>query len=474
MNRQPPLSRRVLYFVREHEMVRAGECLLVGVSGGPDSVCLVHVLAGLAGMLKADLHVAHLNHLLRGAEADADAEYVASLARTLGLPADIERRDASAYRREHGLSLEEAAREVRYSFFADVANQVGASTVAVGHTADDQTETILMHLIRGTGLAGLRGMPPLGHWRSVDSRTLRIARPLLEIGKEETAAYCVSKGLSPRTDSSNLVPDQLRNRVRTNLVPLLREYNPDVEQAILRTARTADADLDYIEEAVSRLWGTLAIEHPEGVAIDREAFAGLHPSLKRHLVRSGFQRVLGDLQDIESVHIESVMQALAKPAGKKLDLPRGLFYYGDYGHGWIRTQGGLPCPYPALEGEHRLNVPGLTELPGWRLRCSILDTPAADAVESGLGACLDLDVTGDNITVRARRRGERFQPLGMEQPKKLQDFMVDARIPQPWRDRVPLICSPSHILWVVGWRIDHRARVTPQTKRVLRLDFERV
>ena len=170
----------------------------------------------------------------------------------------------------------------------------------------------------------------------------------------------------------------------------------------------------------------------------------------------------------------TIRERAAKPAGKKLDLPRGLSFYGDYSLGWISTQEGIPCPYPALEGEHRLKVPGLTELPGWRVRCSILDAPAADAGEPVLSACLDLDVTGMEVTVRARRSGERFQPLGMEQPKKLQDFMVDARIPRPWRDRVPLVCSPRHLLWVVGWRIDHRARVTPSTRRVLSLVFERV
>lgn len=473
MRRQQPLPKRVLRFIEEHELFRVNEPLIVGLSGGPDSVCLLHILAGLKRTLGMKLHIAHLNHLLRGAESDADAEYVSGIAHDLGIPATIERRDVKAYQREHRLSLEEAAREVRYAFFSKVAASLSTGTVAVGHTADDQIETILMHLVRGTGIAGLRGMQPLSTWSLPDGAQLRVARPLLGVRREETEAYCAAQGLSPRRDSSNYWPNQLRNRVRSQLIPLLREYNPDIEEALLRTARAADADLAYINKEVSQLWGHAARERPDGIAIDRAEFSSLHPALKRHLVRSALQRLLGDLQDIESVHIESLLEAMSKPAGKRLSLPRGLAFYGDYSHGLITARGDVTCPLPALEGEYRLNVPGETEFCGWRVRSSILNHRPIENDEEKLKACLDLDVAGQELTVRGRRRGERFQPLGMEFTKRLQDFMVDAKIPRPWRDRVPLVCSRQHILWVVGWRIDHRARVTPSTKRVLYLEFEK-
>jgi len=327
--------------------------------------------------------------------------------------------------------------------------------------------------VRGTGIAGLRGMQPLSTLSLPDGTQLRVARPLLDVRREETEAYCAAQGLSPRSDSSNYRPNRLRNRVRSQLIPLLRGYNPDVEEALLRTARAADADLAYIDKEVSPLWGHAARERPDGIAIDRSEFSHLHPALKRHLVRSALQRLLGDLQDIESVHIESLLEAMSKPAGKRLSLPRGLAFYGDYSHGLITARGDVTCPLPALEGEYRLNVPGETEFCGWRVRSSILNHRPIENDEEKLKACLDLDVAGQELTVRGRRRGERFQPLGMEFTKKLQDFMVDAKIPRPWRDRVPLVCSPQHILWVVGWRIDHRARVTPSTKRVLCLEFEK-
>jgi len=437
MKRQQPLPKRVLRFIREHGMVRAPEPLVVGISGGPDSVCLLHVLHGLSQTLKIKLHVAHLNHLLRGIESDADADYVSSLARELRIPATIERHDVKAYQKNH------------------------------------QVETILMHLIRGSGLAGLRGMPPLGTWHLPGGIELRIARPLLEVSRAETEAYCAEHGLAPRSDSSNLMPDQLRNRVRSQLIPLLREYNPDIKEALLRTACAAAADMDYIEGEVAGLWGTVARQHAEEIVIDKDRFSHLHPALKRHLTRSAFQRLLGDLQDIESVHIESLLEGMAKPAGKRLSLPRGLTFQGDYSHGLITSKEAIACPLPPLVGEHRLNIPGETVFCGWKVTANILNQRPPESRENELKSCLDLNRTGKELTVRGRRRGERFQPLGMESPKKLQDFMVDARIPHAWRDNVPLVCSPQHILWVVGWRTDHRARVTPQTKRVLCLEFER-
>ncbi|MFC2059147.1 tRNA lysidine(34) synthetase TilS [Chloroflexota bacterium] len=472
MRNKQPLLRQVRRFIQKHRLFEKGEHVVVGVSGGPDSVCLLHILAGLRERLGIKLHVAHLNHLLRGAESDADADYVSRLARKLGIEATVERRDVRVYLREHRLTLEEGARDLRYAFFADVARNLGVEKVVVGHTADDQVETVLMHLLRGSGLTGLGGMQPLTA-RPADNIT--VVRPLLEVRRGETEDYCAAQGLSTCTDSSNLLPDRLRNRVRYQLIPSLRVYNPDIEAALLRFSRATAADLDYVNQETSRLWGAVA-KHKQGeVTISRARFSTLHPAVKRHLVRSAFERLLGDLQDIEYIHIENLVEALSKPAGKELSLPRGLFFYADYSYGLLTTTE-KPAVFssPVIEGEHRLKIPGGSELPGWRVESRILDRLPKENEQGEFKAYLDLDVAGLDLIVRSRRRGDSFQPLGMEYTKKLQDFMVDAKITRLLRDRVPIVCSPEHMLWVVGWRIDHRARISKYTGRILYLEFNRV
>jgi tRNA(Ile)-lysidine synthase len=235
---QPPLEQRVFDFIRQHRLLSANERLVVAVSGGADSVCLLHILVGLKERLKIKLHIAHLNHQLRDAESDADADYVADLARNLGIPATIERRDVKGYRKEQRLSPEEAAREVRYRFLAEVAGATGAQAVAAGHTRDDHIETILMHLIRGAGTRGMRGLQPSTGWPS-KTGGLIVIRPLLEVSHQETEDYCRQYRLTPRLDASNLSLSPLRNRIRQQLMPLLQGYNPGIAEALLRTGRIA-------------------------------------------------------------------------------------------------------------------------------------------------------------------------------------------------------------------------------------------
>jgi tRNA(Ile)-lysidine synthase len=296
-------------------------------------------------------------------------------------------------------------------------------------------------------------------------------RPLLEVSREETEAYCSAYALKPRSDFSNYSAAYLRNRFRYELIPLLQSYNPNIGAALLRTARAAADELSFFEERVSQVWEGVVTEQPNGLLLDIEGLRSLHPALKRHLLRRVLGQILGDLTDIQSVHIEKMMEALSKPAGKRFALPRGLFFYVGYNTCLVTKGAFNTCPFPTLEGEHRLNVPGDTALPGWRVRASV--THRREPAE-GFVACLDLDEAGSDLVVRRRKAGDRFQPLGMGESKKLQDFMVDAKIPRSWRDRVPLVCSAEGILWVVGWRIAERAKVTDRTKQVLLLEFERI
>ena len=503
------LEQGVLCFIREQHLVSRRQKLVVAVSGGPDSVCLLHILVKLREELDIILHVAHLNHQLRGADSEADAQYVAELARQLDIPATIEQRDVNAYQVQQRLSLEEAAREVRYTFLAQVADSIGADRAAVGHTVDDHIETILMHLIRGTGTRGLRGLQPSSQWQS-PGNSLTIVRPLLQISRQETDGYCRQHQLMPRIDASNLSLSPLRNRIRQQLLPLLQSYNPQVTEALLRAAWIASDDLAFLDKEVAQLWGEVAQEQENTIILDKERFGQLPPALKRHLLRASIEKLVGNLKDIEARHIEEIIAALDKPAGKRISLPGGLVFSIEYDKYLLGSDPAALSPFPSLESEFALKISGKTQLPGWRVEATIIDrkeavkkdedlTPSRGSVkglrpftnysspsplkERGIQgvrlinnlftAYFDLDKAGNKLTVRTRRPGDRFQPLGVSQPKKLNEFMIDSKIPHAWRERIPIVCSPKNILWVVGWRIDERAKVTQDTKQVLCLEFKR-
>jgi len=415
--------------------------------------------------------------MLRGVESQADAEYVSQLAHRLGVDATVEQREVKSYQAKHRLSLEEAAREVRYQFLAEVAKSVGAKRIAVGHTADDQAETVLMHLLRGSGTYGLQGMSPLTIWELRADTKLVIIRPLLEINRSEIEVYCQQNALAPREDSSNLSHAYLRNRIRHELLPLLQSYNPNINEVLLHTADSLAVDFSFLELQLSQIWDNVVTEEGGGLVLNTKEINRLHPALQRYLFRQVLRRLLGNLKDIEWKHIEKMRKALSLPAGRRVSLPKGLTLYVEYGKCFITANAAtLLPPFPPLEGEYQLKVPGETALPGWRVIATILPAgkqePAQDApLPLSLIAYLDFEATGNQLTVRRRKPGDRFHPLGVGQLKKLQDFMVDAKISQAWRDYLPLVCSPQHILWVVGWRIDERVKVTSATKQLLRLQF---
>ncbi|MFC2006132.1 tRNA lysidine(34) synthetase TilS [Chloroflexota bacterium] len=469
---QEPLEQRVLGFIKEHHLVSDRHQLLVAVSGGQDSVCLLYILTKLCEELNVKLHVAHLNHQLRGAESEADARYVSQLAHQLGIPAIVEQRDVKDYHSRRHTSLEEAAREVRYTFLAKVAESIGANGVAVGHTTDDHVETILMHLIRGTGTRGLRGLQPSSLWQSPGG-SITIIRPLLRISRQETASYCHNHELIPRIDASNLSIVPLRNRIRHQLLPLLRSYNPRIADALLRTALIADDDFAFLDKESARLWGSIAQRQGNTIILSKEGFLELPSALQRHILRAGMESLLGSPKDIETRHIEEIMTVLIKPAGKRLNLPGGLVFTVEYHQYVLGLDTAALSPFPVLRNEFALKVPGETLCTGWHVETTILKSEQMQDKDGVLTAYIDLDKIDGDVVVRCRQPGDRFQPLGMSQTKKLGEFMIDAKIPRLWRQRVPVVCSPQHILWVVGWRIDDRVKVTEDTKQVLCLEFER-
>ncbi|HEX79478.1 MAG TPA: tRNA lysidine(34) synthetase TilS [Dehalococcoidia bacterium] len=474
----PKIEQRVAHFIREHQLVSGEKPLLVAVSGGADSVCLLHVLAGLQEELGISLHIAHLDHRLRGADSVADADYVKGLAGRLDIPLTVGREDVKAYQKMNKISLEEAAREVRYRFLAETADSVGADRVATGHTIDDHVETMLMHLVRGTGTRGLVGLKPVSRWR-LGGREITIVRPLLGISRQETDDYCRDNKLEPRLDATNLLLSPLRNRIRQQLLPMLQDYNPGVAEALLRTATNATDELAFLDDEMSRVWDGVVKRYGKTIAFDKREFGRLNLALKRHLLRTAMEHLLGNLKDIEARHIEEIIDVLDKPAGKQVSLPWGMVFAVEYERYLLGKEPSALCPFPPLAGEHSLDVPSETKLPGWLVKAEVIGREEITEKGRGFVALIDLDETGGRLSVRHRKTGDRFQPLGLSAEKKLNEFMIDARIPRTWRERIPVVCAsgrtvdtPGQIIWLVGYRIDERVKITEKTKRVLRLEFK--
>ena len=474
----PALERRLLGGVERtvRELLRglAGRRIVAAVSGGPDSMALLLLLQRLRGPMDFELHVAHADHGLRGDEAREDARFVETSAREMGLPFTLGRVDVQALRARRRLSVEEAAREARYAFLFETAAGLGASAIALGHTADDQAETLLMHLLRGSGSAGLAGMSAVAHLPSAEhGEHIALVRPLLNVTKAETRAYCQLRSVTPREDSSNRSLELTRNRVRLELLPHMERYNPRIREALLRLSASAALDHEFLaqaaEEAMSRL---ASVDDSGGASISRAGFASLHPALQRHLLRLAYRELTGTALGLSHEHVEKMVRLSRGRTGAWVELPGGLRFTVGYESLSLAPDGDRPPAGPPIVGEHALSVPGETYVAGWRILAELAPVASDPAAGGPLCAELDAGRAGLSLHVRARRPGDRINPLGMTGSRKVQDVMVDDKIPAAERDRVPLVVSERGVVWVVGHRVAHWARVREDTGQALRLEFQ--
>jgi tRNA(Ile)-lysidine synthase len=449
----PGLPEIVCDFMQRLGLAGSGRRVLVAVSGGPDSVALLHLLYHLKQALDIKILVAHLDHGLRGDESAADALHVAELAGELGLPFAIGGRDVEGYRVQHGLTLEEAAREVRYNYLCEVAAESGVAIVATGHTRNDNVETILMHLVRGTGTLGLRGLPARTPWLYHGHR-IEIVRPLLDAGRDQIEVYCRQHGLKTRLDSTNLATGPLRNRIRLQLLPLLRQYNPAIERSLLRLADIASQELDFLSTARDREWRRVVSIRQGTFVLQKKAFKALHPALKRSILRRVLNEAAGSLKDIEACHIEDILACLDRPAGKKVVLPQGLNFTVEYDRYLLGRDPQELCPYPVIAGQAALKVPGQTVTGGWKVVTTVIDGNRLPPDSGAFVTYLDHDLAGRELYLRTRKDGDRFVPLGLGCEKKVKDFLIDARVPQSWRFRIPVIVFTGTD--IVAGRLSHR------------------
>jgi tRNA(Ile)-lysidine synthase len=446
----------ILGAATRYRMFLPGETVLVAVSGGPDSVAMLHALLSRREDFGIAIHVAHLNHGIRGEAADMDEEFVRSLARDWNLPATVERIEVPALRRKLRMSEEEAARQVRYEFLYRTASEIGASKIAVGHTADDRAESVLMNVIRGTGIEGLGALRPVAG---------NIVRPLLDTWRSEVEAYIRENRLSFRVDESNLNLAYTRNRVRHELIPLLENhYNPRVKNALVRLAEIAQSATDFIEGAALDSIGKITYIG----AIDAEMLCDLPEALRYQVVRSEVERIRGDLRDIEFEQIRRVVQALGSGDEFTITLPSGKVYAFRRGSEFrIDKKKQLPEVEPF---EIELKVPGRTQIPqiGLVVEAERIESPQPKKSSLDVVLIPEDAITG-TLRIRSVRPGDRIIPFGMHESKKLQDVFVDKKVPRARRALAVAVVDDEKILWVVGVVASEATRVTERTQRAIRL-----
>ncbi len=463
-----PFQQHVLDFIRSRKLVVPGEPIFAAVSGGPDSVALLHVLRCLSPVLGISrLTVLHFNHRLRGTASDEDEAFVRSLAQRSNLDFIRGESDVEACSKDHGLSLEMAARACRHRFFRQAAADAGGAKIAVGHTGDDQVEEILLRLMRGTGPSGLQGMR---------ARTREgIIRPLLSTTRRDVLAYLQHHVLHFREDLSNQEPFCQRNILRLKVLPLLEKtFHAGIAHTLMRHARLVRDEESFWDEYIESLWPAVCREETPFRVVLRIGADPPHIALLRRLIRTAVERLNGNLSGIYAVHIESVVRLIesGRP-GRSLHLPGKVeAAIEPEGLVFARRQPGsdredsVPASFLTVE------QPGLYPLLDGLLELTLRHMPEWNGEQfyrtgSPLEAHLDADNVRWPLTVRSWQSGDRFRPLGMGGSRKLQDYFTDARVPKNERRRVFLLCDKEKICWIIGHRLDDRVKIDRRTRNLL-------
>lgn len=466
----PQLIEKVRETIKGHELVKKGDTVLAAVSGGPDSVCLLHVLFSLSEELGIRLLAIHVNHMLRGSESDADEAYVKDLCGRLGIPVRSVSVDIGGLSRSRGISLEEAGREARYAEFEKYADETGAGAIAVAHNRNDQAETVLMHILRGAGLTGLAGMA---------FRRGRVIRPLLEADRSEIDEYCRDQKLEPRIDSSNLKDDFKRNRIRLKLIPYINSViETDVTGNLCRISKLADLDNSYLVKCAEEEYTDCLEKDGSGFAdLKLEALKRLHPAIMGRVLRLALQKATGSLKGIEGVHTDMLSDLVKEGrTGSAVQLPRGI--RAGISYGTLKIYIDKEEEKPAAVFNRRIRIPGRTvvEEIGSAVTAEIMEKSAEFDKYGKLGynsmlQLFDYDLLKKGINIRNRAAGDIFKPYKSNGTKKLKEFFIDSKIPRDSRDEIPVIAIDNEVVWVVGIKISDKFKLTENTKSVLKLEI---
>lgn len=455
------MIEKVLRTIEKYNMIEKDDKIVMGISGGPDSLCMLDVLFNLKGKFNLKLYVVHVNHMIRGEDAKKDAAFVEKLCKDLDLPFFLFEENVPYLAKKMGLSEEQAGRYVRYKAFEETLKKVGGNKIAVAHNKNDVAETVLLNILRGTGLRGLIGIKPVNG---------NIIRPLIEIERREIEKYLKDKNLHPRIDHTNYEDLYTRNKIRLKVIPYIEEvFKIDLVENLSRMAAILLEEDDYLEAKCEEVFNQICEINGEEIKVDVDALKSQHTAIKRRLVKRMYLYVKGETDGLEYGHVEDVLNLLDKPTSSKIDLPFEIEALKMYNNLVIRKK----KTKEKVKFKEVLKIPGVTTIEGiGKFKAYVVDISQVDDFNKGeYIKFFDYDKIKGEIVVKSREDGDRFSPLGMRGTKKLKEFFIDEKIPREERDYIPLVAIGKEIVWVVGYRMSEKFKVDKNTSKVLVIEY---
>ena len=461
------MYKKVMSYIKDNNLIKSGDKVLVALSGGPDSVCLLNILYNLKAELNIEIGAAHLNHLLRDKDAFEDEEYVKTLCKSLDIPCFVKRVDINKYSKDKKMSSEMAGREARYNFFDDIVKDEGYTKIATAHNANDQAETILFRLMRGSGIEGLCG---------IKVRRDKIIRPILCLSRKEVEEYIEINNLKPRIDKTNFEKIYNRNKIRLDMIPYIKEkFNEDIIQTLNRMSVLLQKDNEFIENSARSFYEKHCIEQSDYFIIKKEMFDNKEAVVTR-VIRYALTNFSKTHYDFEMKHIYEICNLAKNNSGKAIDLPNKIYAENIYGDIYIKERiniNNIDVKQEIVVNKNEINGKKIF-FDNENIEFSLLKNDSnLDLNQNNLIKYFDFDKINDSISLRKRKNGDKIIPLGMKGSKKIKDLFIDMKVPKEERDCIPLLCFDENISWIVGIRVSEEYKITNKTKNILRVIVER-
>ena len=461
---------KVKQFIIDNELIQNNDKILIALSGGPDSVCLLSILYELKEKFNIKLAAAHVNHMLRGEEADKDEEYAKELCNKLNIEFYSKKIDIDKIANEKNISHEMAGRDERYKFFFELSKVNGYNKIAVAHNSNDQAETIIMNIMRGSGIEGLCGI------RS--KRENGIIRPILCLSRKEIEEYCEKYNLNPRIDKTNLENIYRRNKVRLDILPYMKEnFNKDIINTINRMAKLIQVDNDFLEKESNNYYDLYCLKDKSKLIISKEAFK-LDKAILTRIIKKSFMNFSNKFNNFEMKHIYELILLAKNETNKRIYLPNDIIALNVYGDIHLKKKNDKKIINKGIDQEIIIEKADLNgksiEYGDYIVGFNVINNKNnIEFSNNVLIKYLDYDKIKEKLIIRKRKDGDRIVPLGMKGSKKIKDIFIDLKVPLDQRDEIPILCFDNEIAWVVRYKVSESFKISKETKNIIKITFAR-